>query len=60
MRRHPSASRFDWPAGPLISRAMLYIKAPFISLYAYSSYNSSGQCSKKVHRLLEHLHDAFV
>ena len=47
MRRHPFPSKFDGPAAPLISRAILYIRAPFISSYAYSSYNSPGPCSKR-------------
>ena len=47
MPNHPFSSRFDGPAAPLISRAILYIKAPFIFFYAYSSYNSSGPCSKR-------------
>ena len=47
MRRHTFAPRFDGPAAPLISRATLYIRAPFISSYAYSSYNSSGPCIKR-------------
>ena len=47
MRRHLLASRFDGPAAPLISRAVLYIRAPFISSYAHSSYNFSGTCSKR-------------
>ena len=47
MRCHPFASRFDGCAAPLISRAILYIRSPFISAYAYSSYESSGTCSKR-------------
>ena len=46
MRHHPFASRFDGSAVALILCAILYIRAPFISLYAYSSYNSSWSCSK--------------
>ena len=47
MRHHPFSSRFDEPAAPLISRTVLYIRAPFISSYAYFSFNSSGSCSKR-------------
>ena len=47
MRRHTFASRFDGSAAPLISRAILYIRSPFISPYAYSSYESSRTCSKR-------------
>ena len=47
MQRHPFASRFDGPAAPLISHAIIYIRAPFIASYAYSSYNSSGLGSKR-------------
>ena len=46
MRHNPFASRFNGPAVPLISRAILYIRGPFISSYAYSSYNSSRPGSK--------------
>ena len=60
MRHHPFASRFNGPAAPLISRAILYIRAPFISSYAYSSYNSSGPCVVKDRRILEHLQDVFL
>ena len=31
MQSHPFASKFDGPAAPLISREILYIRAPFIS-----------------------------
>ena len=43
MRCHLFSSRFDGPAATLISRA----RAPFISSYACSSYNSSRPCSKR-------------
>ena len=46
MWRHPFASRFDGLAAPLISRAILYIRTPFISSYVCSSYNFSGPCKK--------------
>ena len=60
MRRHTFASRFDGSAALLISHAVLHIRSPFISSYAYSSYNSSRPCSIKGHCILEHLHDVFL
>ena len=47
VRIHPFTSRFDGPGAPLISHAILYFRASFISSYTYSSYNSAGPCSKR-------------
>ena len=46
MRCHAFTSTFDGPATPLISQVIFYIKSLLIFSYAYSSYNSSGPCSK--------------
>ena len=54
MQRHPFTSRFHGPATLSISNAILYARAPFILSYTYSSYNSSGLCSK-VHHIVERL-----
>ena len=47
MRLLPFASKLNGPATPLISRVVLHIRAPFISSYVHSLYNSSGPCIER-------------